>query len=488
MKKNIFYWKLFGLTVGLLLTLGAVYLLIVGNTAKGALMESNQKLNGGIAKSMIAEVKPLVDGEVDTLAIHKVMSSMMVINPSVEVYLLDTEGNIITYVAPYKKVVKDKVPLEPILKFIEDEGNREKCYLGQDPRHDDKQNVFSAAAIEENGKTTGYVYIILAGEDQYAVMSSVFNNYFMKLGTCIFGLALLLGAIVASWLLWRFTGQLRHIQSTVGKFSAQNYKARIDLNEVNDFENLATDFNAMADNISGNIDKIKTLDQMRRDLVANISHDLRTPLSIVQGYSETLLLKKDSLAEEEKSKILETIFRSSTKLNKMVNQLFELSKLEAVETLIEVENFSLADLLNDLVQKYSILAEEKGIDIRLEVDPDLPLVKGDIAMVERVFQNLIDNALKFTERDDHIDIAIKPDGKQILCTVADTGVGMRQEELSIVFERFQQLDRNQPQTKKQGAGLGLAIVKRILDLHQSNIEVMSKVNQGTSFVFGLPAA
>lgn len=458
----------------------------VTRSAKGYLMEANQKLNGGIAEQMLSEVKPLVDGRVDTNAIQDIMHSMMVINPSVEVYLLDQSGGIITYVVPYKKVVRDQVALGPIHDFIDSREDMTGYILGDDPRKTDGQNVFSACALKENDVVSGYLYIILAGQEQYAVLSDVFGSYFLSTGLIYFAIALLVGLLIGGILLWRLMKDLRVMTSSVESFQEGDLSARIDMDEVSDLCDISHTFNEMADSVEKNINATKELDQFRKELIANVSHDLRTPLAVIRGYTETMMMKGDDMTRQQRDHYLELINKSSLNLNKLIGQLFELSKLEAKSTPLHKEKFVLTDLLSDVVQKFDVLAQSHNIEVSLSIDGDIPLIYGDIAMVERVFQNLIDNALQHTEPGGRVDIQVRNAANKIECVVSDTGVGMSQEETEIVFERFQRGTRSSETAVKEGAGLGLAIVKRILTLHESSIRVTSRLNHGTQFIFHLP--
>ena len=488
MNANKIYWKIFGLIIGLLMTLGILYVLISSYTTQGYFMESNQKLNGGIAAHMITEISPFVNGEVDTAAVQDIMHSMMVINPSVEVYLLNPKGEIITYVAPYKKVVLKKVGLEPVKKFIADGDERKGCYLGDDPRSVDKQKVFSAASIKEGNKLSGYIYIILASEERSSVMAGLSGNYFLKLGTGLFALSILTALILGGIILWFLMKNLRIIMDAVQGFKNGDFQSRVPLNEVGDLREFGQNFNEMADNIVANFDNVKKLEKLRRELIANVSHDLRTPLSVIQGYAETMLLKDSELTVEDQKKYVEIIYGNSQNLTRLVNQLFELSKLEAEQKLPQKEAFSLADLANDLILKYKLKAEDKGIEFVLNIDDSLPLVFADISMVERVFQNLIDNALKFTPQNGVITLELKEVNNQISCKLTDTGMGIKPEDQEMIFDRFKRSSTKMSAQKREGTGLGLAIVKKILELHETSIKVQSRLNEGTSFIFSLPVS
>ena len=164
--------------------------------------------------------------------------------------------------------------------------------------------------------------------------------------------------------------------------------------------------------------------------------------------------------------------------------MFEYSKLEAKQVQPEKEPFFISELAQDSFQKYQLLAEEKNVTLLLDAPEKLPLVFADIGLVERVFQNLLDNALKFTPSGGHISLTLKAKEGQVEVSIADSGPGIPEDQQAYVFERYYQ-DVKSPE-KKKGAGLGLAIVKKILELHDSSISIKSKLKEGTAFIFQLP--
>ncbi|MEM9917835.1 MAG: HAMP domain-containing sensor histidine kinase [Bacteroidota bacterium] len=482
-KSNRLYWKISATLLSLLVVLGVVYVLIGSSMQNEYFQEVNQSLYGGIAESTVNEVSPLIDGEVDTTAIKDIMHSMMVINPSVEVYLLDTAGKIITYVAPYKKVKLEKVDLKPIKTFIEAE---EKPFIsGDDPRHPGTCKVFSAAPLLDGERLAGYVYIILASEEQTAVTSTLFGSYIFRLGSRYFFIALAGALLIGLVALWFLTQNLRSIVDTVRRFKEGDYEARIaQKTGQGELSVLSSTFNDMADTIVGNIDKLKAVEKLRQELIANVSHDLRTPLAIMQGYIETLLLKEGDISTDERRKYLEIVLSSSERLSKLIAQLFEYSKLEARQIEPQKEPFFLSELVQDISQKYQILAREKGIEIRLDVAPKLPMVFADLGLVERVIQNLVDNALKFTPEGGKVTLELQSNDQEVEVRIADTGPGIPEDQQAVIFERYRQAA---PEAKKKGVGLGLTIAQKILELHNARIEVKSRLDEGTVFFFQLPA-
>jgi len=240
----------------------------------------------------------------------------------------------------------------------------------------------------------------------------------------------------------------------------------------------------MAEVIVDNFDKISATDKFRQELIANVSHDLRTPLSVMQGYAETLMMKKQTLSETEQNQYLTVVHDSAQRLSGLVEQLFQYAKLEANLVTPEKEAFPIGELASDILMAYHLKADEKNIHLHMEAPAHLPSVFADIALTERVFQNLLDNAFKFTPDGGDITVRLSEASTGIKIQITDTGIGIAAEDQSYIFERYKQADSST--AKKKGMGIGLAIVKKILELHQATIEVSSEQGKGTAFIFVLP--
>ena len=450
--------------------------------------ETTQRLHANLAKDLIDEkfknTQPFTEsGEVNKALFGDIMHDMMAVNRAIEVYLLDIEGKVqysvvLDHDAPETK--QKKINLEPIQKFIAEEGA--SYTLGDDPKDLAKQTIFSAAKFNSDGHE-GYVYIILAGEDFLATRSDLFNSYFMRLGLGGSLLTLVFATLLGVLAIWYLTRSLRKIIYAAKRFQQGDLQYRIENAEKTDLANVATTYNHMADTILSDIEKLKSVEQLRRELIANISHDLRTPLSIIQGYIETLHMKDAELSAKERNEYLKRVTKSSERLSKLVSQLFEYSKLEANQIEPEKEPFLISELANDIHRNYSLLAEQKNIVLKLSMKENIPLVFADISLVERAIQNLMDNALKFTPEGGEVIVKIEAEGQHVEVIIQDSGPGIKKENQTLIFERYRQTKTGQ---EKEGTGLGLAIVRKIMEIHDSRIKVFSKPNEGTAFSFSLP--
>ena len=486
MKKRFFnslYWKISAAFLIILFILSCAYSYIALFTAEMYFQEANQKLGTDIAPHIASDNKCFIDGKANDAVLKNVFHDVMIINPSLEVYLLDKDGKILTYYAPNKVISLKYVPLAPIKKFISDKGS--KFILGMDPKNEKREKAFSAARVIENGKIMGYIYVILGGEEYENAANFVLGSYILRLGARSMSLTLIAAAVIGLVVLGLITRNIRKTASVIHEFKNGNLDARIKLKGRGELSEFADSFNEMADTIVANMEEIKTMDSLRRELVANVSHDLRTPLATIQGYIETILIKSDIISEEDRKKYMQTIWGSTERLKKLVEELFELSKLEARETKPKPEAFSIAELVQDVQQKNLLIAESKKIELLLKFPYDLPLVYADIGMIEKVLQNLIDNAIKFTPERGKINLQLKLQKEEVLVSVSDTGVGINSKELPNIFDRYNQGKRTQSK-EKQGLGLGLAIVKKILEVHNLDIQVESMEGKGTSFYFKIP--
>lgn len=221
----------------------------------------------------------------------------------------------------------------------------------------------------------------------------------------------------------------------------------------------------------------------RSEFLANVSHELRTPLTYLEGYSKVL---KEELyeTEEEKHKYLDIIHQETVRLSHLVHDLFELSKMEEGKISLQMEWIDLTELARNAVQKVEPKAEKKGVRLTFSQSGRIPLVFADGLRMEQVLMNLLDNAIRYTERGS-IRLELLDTGEGIKAVVEDTGVGIPAEELPHIFERFYRVEKSRSRVHG-GTGLGLSIVKQLVEIQGGAISVTSKVHHGTRFEITLP--
>ena len=475
--------RISALFIVILVVFAAITLYISVQAANHYSQEVNQNMNHDLAAHVAGMMEQFIqDGVLNEEGLQDLVHSLMVINPSIEVYLLDTQGRILSYVAPEKVVKLEQVSLEPIQGFLNKTNTR--VIYGDDPRNPGEKKIFSAAELIQDNRLTGYIYIVLASQEYASAANLVRGSFIMGLSIRTILTILIGSALVGLLALWFIVKKLNRIVRGIRKFEEGDLKTRIEVTSGDDLDQIGTVFNSMADTIEQNIEELKGIENLRKELISNISHDLRTPISSIQGYAETLLLKQETLGTEEQEKYLGVIYKNCESLQDLVTNLFELSKLQSNQVMLNKEPFSIAELVHDVANKYRILSQKKGVHINTIVSKDIPVVEADVLLIDRVLQNLIDNAIRFCKEGDTINIELESeDTRKVQVTITDTGAGIAQDHLPHIFERYFKKD-----DRGGSSGLGLAIVKRIIDLHQSSIDVRSTLGKGTSFRFSLPVA
>ncbi|MGA9349260.1 MAG: HAMP domain-containing sensor histidine kinase [Anaerolineae bacterium] len=279
---------------------------------------------------------------------------------------------------------------------------------------------------------------------------------------------------------------LRRMTAATEEIARGNYDQTLDITSSDEVGRLAASFNTMAR-------EVKASRQAQRDFVANVSHELKTPLTSIQGFSQAIL---DGTADDElnRYRAVEIISGEANRMSRLVGELLDLARIESGQIEMIREPVDLAKILGVSVEKFAPRAAEGNIELELDT-PDLPPLTGDKDRLAQVFTNLLDNALKHTPSTGKVTIKAqevkeKPRKREIIASmveiaVTDTGPGIPPEDLEHIFERFYQVDKSRA-GKDRGIGLGLTIAKQIVEAHGGKIIVESVVGLGTRFTITLP--
>lgn len=439
----------------------------------------SRNLAGTIAKNDVL----LNARGIENPAIKKLFDQMMAYNPSVEVYLLNAQGQIIADAAPAGHLRHQSVNLGPIKRLLA--GQALPVY-GDDPRGLEVQKVFSVTPLKDGQSTVGYLYVILQGEDYDQLQQGALSSAIARSMWGSVGIIVLCGLIAGGFAFYWVTHPVRRLtrdvnrleedtQSVIKRLAGMAYPQQHD--EVAQLQRAFID---MARRIAEQWDSLELKDQQRREFVANISHDLRTPLMSIQGYLETLSVKANSLTDAERSRYLNIALTQSEKVGMLAQQLFELARLEHGVVKPQLERFSIPDLVQDVMQKFELAFTQRQLHLRVEIPQGLPLVNADMSMIERVITNLVDNATRHTPQGGTIILRVWHQHDQVLLELEDSGPGISSELSQTLFERPSVIDT----TRRDNGGLGLVIVRRMLQLHRGDIRLMKA--PGACFRFFVP--
>ncbi|KQP22723.1 HAMP domain-containing sensor histidine kinase [Pseudorhodoferax sp. Leaf267] len=447
--------------------------------------EVTQRLSAGLAAHIAGNAELMKSDGLNDAAVRRLFTMLMAVNPSVEVYVLGLDGRIQAQAAPDGHLKKTTVDTAPIHRLLD---GAALPVFGDDPRGEGGRKVFSAAPLKVDGRDAGYVYVVLSGEERDALVTQVAAGGVLRTTLWSIALVALLGLVAGLVAFRLITRPLRELTGAVRRFEQEGVQslehAAPALQRVaaggDEIATLGQAFTRMAQRIAEQWRELTTADQQRRELFANISHDLRTPLTSLHGYLETLLLKADTLGPAERRRYLEIALGQSRKVGLLSQQLFELARLEYGVVQPELDRFVLADLVQDVFQKFELAAESRRQRLVPDIAPGLPTVTADVGMIERVLTNLLDNAIRHTPEGGEIAVRLSARADGVQVDVSDTGPGIAQALQPVLFTR----PAFSASTSRSG-GLGLMIVKRILQLHDSDIRLVAQDGRGAVFRFWL---
>jgi signal transduction histidine kinase len=497
--------KLFNtLFAKLAISLTVVFMLVGYFSANLLLKVSNshqrlvtQHLHAELADHVTQDYLLFNDRGLDIEAAKASFMKLMVLGPNFEFYVLNPEGKILTYSAEPGVVKAQSVNLAPIKRYLAT-GDLESPIFGDNPRAPGQQKVFSAAPIISDQKTLGYLYVILGSNLFDAFYDSLATSKLLRSGFWLVVASFFLGLVTSLAVTAVITRPLRQLSRSIhvvrdqgfskesGRFASREL-GEWDADSNNEFHVLGSGFKALLDRLERQYQQVITIDELRKELLTHVSHDLRTPLASLLGYLETWTLNRGRVPESESDKYIAVATRNAKKIANLVEQLFELAYLDSGNVQVNRETFSVVELIQDVLQKFQIEAEQKKISLSVEPKDTSILVKGDIEKLERVFTNLVENAMRHTGKDGAITVRLSHTGRFVAIDVEDTGIGIPQEDLKHIFDAHYKAGNSVRGNSAHG-GIGLAITKKIINLHQSEIFVKSQVNRGTTFSFMLPFA
>jgi signal transduction histidine kinase len=285
----------------------------------------------------------------------------------------------------------------------------------------------------------------------------------------------------------RLTRPLALLTQAAEEMKAGNYNQRVEQpGSQDELGRLALTFNAMADKIAADVNELRKQEQLRRDLIANIAHDLITPLTAIQGYSEAI--GDDVISSpEQRHETAQLIGREVQRLRRLVSDMQNMTSLESGRVSLEMAPLNLHDLVVETLAVIAPECEQAQIELQNTIDPATPPVLADSDRITQVLLNLLDNARRHTPAGGQITLGARAEGGWLIAWVSDTGTGISPQDLPYIFERFYRVDRSRS-AASGGSGLGLAIIKAIITAHGGTVWAQSTPGQGTTIFFTLPLA
>ena len=307
------------------------------------------------------------------------------------------------------------------------------------------------------------------------------RTLFIGVATGALALALLLGFVLS----WSLIGPIQQIDTRVAAIASGDFSGRVEVENRDELGALGTNVNRMNDELRRLYTELEAASQHKSEFLANMSHELRTPLNAIIGFSQVLQDEMVGPVNPKQAEYLDDIISSGNHLLSLINDVLDLSKVEAGQVKLEVHPFSLREALERGVVMVRERATEEGVRVAFAADPEVDVVDGDERRIKQVIFNLLSNAVKFTPAGGEVDVSATRVNGEVRVSVADTGPGVAPEDRDRIFEEFQQSETGVGQ--REGTGLGLPLSKRFVELHGGRLWLESEPGHGSTFTFALPA-
>lgn len=390
---------------------------------------------------------------------------------NIRFFLFDNSSRVINY----------KTPSAPLVKLTDDEwsqiqkGNR--VTVKRDIKRFKQEVTLAALPYIQNGVFLGGVLLISPISGTRETIAEI-NQFFFYAVSAALAITFLLSWFISKFHVKRID-RIRHATSLI---SSGNYNINIPFSELDEIGDLAKDFNSMAGKLYSSQEEIELLENRRRQFIADVSHELKTPLTTMGGLISGL--KDDLIPSEEKERCMDLIEKETKRLSRLVNENLDYEKIRSNQIILNREEIQVIEVFEIIKEHLETQALEKGNQILFEADNSL-IVYADYDRLIQIMMNITKNSIQFTS-EGQVTLRGIRGGNQTIIEIEDTGIGIKPEEIESIWVRFYKADISRTSNPYGEFGLGLSIVKKLVELHKGSIEVFSKVDQGTKFVITFP--
>lgn len=417
------------------------------------------------------------------------LSEFTLYSPNTGLYLLDLDGEVLAAAGdPRLTEARLRIDLGPVARALA-EGS-DAPIVGQDPERPGQQTLVAARPVMSQGRQAGWLYVVSRATDIAGYEPALLRSYAVRTAVTVSLLTLALGVLLTVTMLALLTRPLIALTRVVEKVRDSGFPEQVSgeladsIDRDDEIGRLGRTFRDTFERLRIETQRVGETDARRREMVASVSHDLRTPLTALLGQLETIRMKGDAMPADQQRELLGRAIRNAQHLQRLTDALAELARLDNPEFRTDSEPIAIGELADDVVQRFMSRASDEGLALAIEYPDALPLVRVDAGLIERALGNLLDNALRVTPRGGSVSVRVVHEGGGVRIEVSDTGPGIEPEEQSRVFERFYQ---GSPHRELRGsAGLGLAIVRRVAELHGGRAGLRSEPGRGSTFFIDLP--
>ncbi|MGH1357608.1 MAG: ATP-binding protein [Burkholderiaceae bacterium] len=429
----------------------------------------------------------------DPAAFGDKLAKYILYAPNTGLYLLDNDGRVLSSAGERRLYWSNyRVNLDKVTSALSN--NESQPIFADDPDTIGGICLVAAVPVMWQGQARGWLYVVARNADVDTAPSSLLKAYSVKTGAKIGLLTIALGVLLTMAIIAMMTRPLAALTRVAERIKQSGFTEETDDPKVeiphcsrdDEIGRLGRTFQEMLARLRAEMHRVTQADAKRREMVASVSHDLRTPLTALTAQLETVMMKGCDMNLEQRTMFYERALHNAEHLKSLTDSLAEVSRLDNPEFRAQPEPMALGELTDDVVQRFALTAENKGVTLAVDYPDGLPLSELDASLIERALANLIDNALRVTPEGGRVDVAVRKQADTLRLEVTDTGPGVAPDDQSRVFDLFYQASKHRE--NRGSSGLGLALVRRVAELHGGIAGLTSHLGQGSTFFIDLPGS
>lgn len=413
------------------------------------------------------------------------LSTFILYSPNTGLYLLDDDGRVLASASGHAPerialgLVKESLANDPDAPIVAD-----------DPERSGRFSLATARPVLRGEDQVGWLYLISRSSDLTGDTPELLKSYAVRTAVTVSLMTLTIGVLLTIATIAVLTRPLLQLTRAVERVRNADFAEEMAGSMMpgwardDEIGRLSRSFRDTFERLRVEMQRVKQIDERRREMVASVSHDLRTPLTALIGQLETIRMKRSSLSESEQAALFTRAIQNAHHLERLTDALAELARLDSPEFRAHPEPIAIGELADDVVQRFAARATDARIDLAVDYPDGLALARVDAGLIERALANLLDNALRVTPAGGRIRVRVLALEPGVRIEVTDTGPGVAPEDQPNVFERFYQTTTHR--NLRGSAGLGLAIVRRVAELHAGRVGIDSRPGEGSTFYIELP--
>ena len=410
-------------------------------------------------------------------------------SPNTGLYLLDDQGHVLASAGEGRLFWSNyRVDLAPVRQALAEDSDAP--VVSDDPDTQGRRSLVVARPVMSGPNQVGWLYVVARTVDIASSVPGMVRGYAVRTAITVALVTLSLGVLLTISMIAVLTRPLLGLTAVVEKVRDSGFSEELcgavvpNAGRVDEVGRLSRAFQETFERLHLEMQRVRQTDAKRREMIASVSHDLRTPLTALMGQLDTIRMKADTLSPQEQAELFQRACQNAQHLRRLIDALAELARLDSPDFEPHPEPIALGELADDLVQRFTARAADAGITLAVDYPDGLPLTPVDAALIERALSNLLDNALRVTPRGGAVTVSALREPAGMRLQVSDTGPGVALEDQPRVFDRFYQASRHREQ--RGSSGLGLAIVKRVAELHGGSAGLRSDPGHGATFYIDLP--